>query len=364
MPSGEPGIVRRAREDTLSRSHRPLYKNLDGVRAIAALMVLVSHSQWGPPAFGGSGVWLFFVLSGFLLFPTLPQHADALFPRRLAGFLVKRITRLIPLYYFALLIYSAKWHMPPGWLLQHLLFLDAQTFFWTVKIEVIFYLLLPFIGLVSCLIRGTLPKFLILVAITLAYHFLVQVPALVTVRAAVTTVPLWLSPFMMGICASVIAPYLSKPIGYACLVAGAIALAVLNFDLPSFVHIRDFFLGVHPGSNGPFVFVGATALMATLFVTGAAVIPPNFLFCNRIIRTAGVCGYSFYIWQILVMQLLTDNFDIPSRPLLFALTAVLTYFVSIVSFALIELPAMNYGHARGTALDRGPSRRWQARESA
>ncbi|HEY8016746.1 MAG TPA: acyltransferase family protein, partial [Dongiaceae bacterium] len=86
MPSGEPGIVRRAREDTLSRSHRPLYKNLDGVRAIAALMVLVSHSQWGPPAFGGSGVWLFFVLSGFLLFPTLPQHADALFPRRLAGF--------------------------------------------------------------------------------------------------------------------------------------------------------------------------------------------------------------------------------------------------------------------------------------
>jgi hypothetical protein len=36
MPAGEPGIVRRAREDTLSKSHRPLYKNLDGVRAIAA----------------------------------------------------------------------------------------------------------------------------------------------------------------------------------------------------------------------------------------------------------------------------------------------------------------------------------------
>jgi peptidoglycan/LPS O-acetylase OafA/YrhL len=252
-----------------------------------------------------------------------------------------------------LLIYSAKWHMPPGWLLQHLLFLDAKTFFWTVKIEVIFYFLLPFIGLVSCLIRSTLPKFLVLVAITLAYHFLVQVPGLVTVRAAVTTVPLWLSPFMMGICASVIAPYLSKPIGYACLVAGFVALAVFNFDLPSFVHIRDFLLGVHPGPNGPFVFVGATALMATLFVTGAAVIPPNFLFCNRIIRTAGVCGYSFYLWQILVMQLLTGAFDIPSKPLLFALVAVLTYFVSIVSFALIELPAMNYGHAVARRLIEG-----------
>ena len=103
--------------------------------------------------------------------------------------------------------------------------------------------------------------------------------------------------------------------------------------------------------------------MATLFVTGAAVIPPNFLFCNRIIRTAGVCGYSFYIWQILVMQLLTDNFDIPSKPLLFALTAVLTYFVSIVSFALIELPAMNYGHAVARRLIEGRTGA-QAPESA
>jgi hypothetical protein len=222
---------------------------------------------------------------------------------------------------------------------------------------------LPFIGLVSCLIRATVPKFLVLVAITLAYHFLVQVPGLVSVKAAVTTVTLWLSPFMMGICASVIAPYLSKPIGYACLFAGFAALAVLNLDLPSFVHIRDYFLGVHTQSNTPFVFVGTTALMATLFVTGAAVIPPNLLFCNRIIRTAGVCGYSFYIWQILVMQLLTDNFPIPSGLPLFVMTAVPTYFVSIVSFALIELPAMNYGHAVARRLLEGRTGA-QAPESA
>ena len=53
------------------------------------------------------------------------------------------------------------------------------------------------------------------------------------------------------------------------------------------------------------------------------------------------------------MQLLTGAFDIPSKPLLFALVAVLTYFVSIVSFALIELPAMNYGHAVARRLIEG-----------
>jgi hypothetical protein len=41
---------------------------------------------------------------------------------------------------------STKWHMVVRWLIDHLLFLDAMTFFWTVKMEVI-YVLLPVIGI-------------------------------------------------------------------------------------------------------------------------------------------------------------------------------------------------------------------------
>jgi hypothetical protein len=42
---------------------------------------------------------------------------------------------------------STKWHMEVRWLIDHLLFLDAMTFFWTVKMEVIFYVLLRVIGI-------------------------------------------------------------------------------------------------------------------------------------------------------------------------------------------------------------------------
>jgi peptidoglycan/LPS O-acetylase OafA/YrhL len=62
------------------------------------------------------------------------------------------------------------------------------------------------------------------------------------------------------------------------------------------------------------------------------------------------------------MQLLSDN-SIFKQALLFALVAVLTYFVSIVSFALIELPAMNYGHAVARRLIEGRAG-VAARESA
>jgi hypothetical protein len=37
--------------------------------------------------------------------------------------------------------------MEVRWLIDHLLFLDAMSFFWTVKMELIFYVLLPVIGI-------------------------------------------------------------------------------------------------------------------------------------------------------------------------------------------------------------------------
>jgi peptidoglycan/LPS O-acetylase OafA/YrhL len=357
MPaSGSEGLVSRAREDLLAKSDRTLYRNLDGVRAIAALLVLAAHSLWGTAAFGATGVWLFFVLSGFLLFPTLPRRQEGHYLLRLAGFFVKRITRLIPLYYIALLVYSAKWHKELSWLVDHVLFLDAKTFFWTVKMEAIFYLLLPLIGLLAYLVPGRIAKFVALVLATVAYHFLVETPALITVTAAVTTMPLWLSPFMMGICASIIAPYISRTAGYVLLVAGSIGLAVLDLDLHAFLHLREVALG--PSAGSPWSNVGLTSFVATLFVTGAAAVPPNAIFCNRIIRTAGVCGYSFYIWQVLVMQTLFGAEYYHDRslypPLVFCVTAVVTYFVSIFSFAVFEFPAMTYGHNLARRLvDRG-----------
>jgi hypothetical protein len=53
-------------------------RELDGLRGIAALLVILDHTWWRFTGSGTAGVWIFFVLSGFLLsqpFVTKPERA-------------------------------------------------------------------------------------------------------------------------------------------------------------------------------------------------------------------------------------------------------------------------------------------------
>ena len=142
-------------------------RQLDGVRAIAVMLVFVEH--WAPPIFhvipaGALGVHLFFALSGFLITSILLRCRSAPPgpPRRraIAVFYVRRFLRIFPLYYALLLVLyvldveplrrSLWWHVcylsnfylalhwPAPGLLGHL---------WSLSAEEQFYLCLPWLVL-------------------------------------------------------------------------------------------------------------------------------------------------------------------------------------------------------------------------
>lgn len=153
--------------------------SLDGLRGLAIMLVLWHHwfllpmlAGWdtGPlalslvPLFGFSGVFLFFVLSGFLLF--LP-YARAL----LAGttwplvrtFYLRRALRILPVYFLVVLfLVSTQDHTllaPNALVLTLSLLFDWQVSIWqrltnpiaplwTLTIEWQFYLLLPWLALI------------------------------------------------------------------------------------------------------------------------------------------------------------------------------------------------------------------------
>ena len=85
--------------------NRVYYPALDGLRAVAVLMVFAEHylSEYLPKSehWGWTGVDLFFVLSGFLITGILYDTRDD--THRVRTFYVRRTLRIFPLYYGVLL---------------------------------------------------------------------------------------------------------------------------------------------------------------------------------------------------------------------------------------------------------------------
>ncbi len=165
----------------ISEQHPGRIKPLDGLRAIAIILVLFRHafkpfSDAMPDAFsyGGYNVltpfvngWIAvsytLVLSGFLITRTFIRHRSE--EGSVRSYLLKRVLRIVPAYYAVLVICSVfilMGLMPNtdaqnlGWrFVYHLLFLqdyfaaDINVVFWSLGVEEKFYLLalifLPFL---------------------------------------------------------------------------------------------------------------------------------------------------------------------------------------------------------------------------
>lgn len=80
------------------------YPGLDGLRALAVLMVLIQHYIPLPPeaVWGWTGVRIFFALSGFLITGILYDTREA--GHRWSVFYARRALRIFPLYYGVLLV--------------------------------------------------------------------------------------------------------------------------------------------------------------------------------------------------------------------------------------------------------------------
>jgi len=85
--------------------NRPIYiPSLDGVRAIAFLIVFVAHAMPHRDLPGGFGVTIFFFLSGYLITTLLRSEAQACGSVSLKHFYLRRILRIFPPAYITLTI--------------------------------------------------------------------------------------------------------------------------------------------------------------------------------------------------------------------------------------------------------------------
>jgi len=183
----------------MTMNEKPIYlSGLNGLRAIAALSVVIAHvSEKGLADFGlpflfelpmaGYGVTLFFVISGFLITYLLLKEKNTKQKIDIKKFYVRRILRIWPLYYLLLivtLLYFLFLHKAGEIFVKELwfyIFFAANipfifqngililVHYWSIGVEEQFYLIWPW------LIRFARNKLLILSVIIFLILFTIKI---------------------------------------------------------------------------------------------------------------------------------------------------------------------------------------------
>jgi peptidoglycan/LPS O-acetylase OafA/YrhL len=347
------------------------YDYIDALRGLAALYVLFLHLTtipnphlglplWLEPIImnGASGVTLFFVLSAFTLCNSMhKREAEAMVKRR---FYVRRLFRILPLFYFWLILslprdyYSWGVSHSPFQILLSIFFLF--NFFpstvegivlasWTLGVELVFYFIFPFIYLNIKNYRHALFFFFITVVISTAFQYLapIYIPTIATKYQGYLTFSILrqLPVFACGILAYFIYENFikNKSVDKSWGVA-LIGLSLLGFS------------GYLSGKFG-FLFdkLYWLALIYSCLVLGLAIYPVS-LIVNRATTFLGNISYSLYLNHpsivIFMIPIYRLAYSSPfPKSISFFLCALVTVFVVIVTsyltYRVIEKPGIEVG---------------------
>ncbi len=160
----------------IAPAHRIGY--IDGLRAVAVLLVVASHGLGWLPLGQSLGVTLFFVISGFCLsYPTLAKlQSSGNANYDVYSYGARRIVRIVPPYWIAIaLLFVSSFflvgitHVSPVDALRQALFLDQGTKllagpFWSLPVEFRWYFIFP----IALWLWVKSPKALVTVAVLAA----------------------------------------------------------------------------------------------------------------------------------------------------------------------------------------------------
>jgi peptidoglycan/LPS O-acetylase OafA/YrhL len=369
---------------------------LDGLRAVAALSIVAYHAlrtidfqhsalnqQTGNLYFYlSTGVQLFFVLSGFLLF--LPYARVMLQGQPLPSarrFYQRRALRILPAYWVALVVLAllpTSEHTAPlgiGTLVTHVLMIhdmfpvfnrDLEGPFWTLAVEVQFYVLLPLLAVMLAKIVGSsrsharlLCGLLTLLALALGLRALDmaladQLPpsgagGFLTsfMYATMGTQGKFLEVFILGMLCSAIyvmsvemsafslrqqrrCAWLLLLLALAVIIALALPHGSPGGASAALVRFGDFI-------NPLLVGLGYSILLLAILWGGTAI---RGVFELAPLRFIGLISYSLYLWHLPVLHAMIPAFVEAPMTLRIAGAFVFAY----LSYQLVERPFLNHRH--------------------
>jgi peptidoglycan/LPS O-acetylase OafA/YrhL len=348
-------------------SNKPIYlKGLNGIRAIAAIGVMLSHinitlerhnihnvSMFGFTngiangwSLGEQGVTMFFVLSGFIITYLLSMEQNKKGTINQKHFYIRRVLRIWPLYYLYLFLafmvfYFTISKSPDFTILSLYLFLLAnvpyileKTFFycgqlWSIAVEEQFYLFWPFLFRKKLNLEKIL-ILLIIVFVALRFFLWIFFPfKFLTILFTVNRFDCMMFGGLIAIYysqkRSIINLITSLPVQlFAWLV---IAVHFLNFEIVNSIISMEL------------------VTLATAFIICGQISGRNKIINleNSVLNFLGKYSYGIYIYHPIVIYLgsknnlfITIDSDITRTLCIVLLTTFSTILIAYVSYELIE----------------------------
>lgn len=332
-------------------NYRP---DIDGLRAIAVLAVIFGHAFEDYLPGGFLGVDVFFVISGFVISMSLFGREDTGFARHMAGFLLRRLKRLMPALLVCVLITCIVLIfidsspdtslITGGWAIfglsnfylydQELDYFstsvayNAFTHTWSLGVEEQFYLFFPV--LFWLILKGARDRFLATLGIVIGGLSVLSFIAFLVLQAEATTFVYYMMPTRFW--------QIGTGVALACLVSGGRRLPpVLSGPVLQTGYI--ILLGVifaFPAEKAATGHVAAVLAAALLLWSGASAEPAHRVLMNPVSVYFGRISYSLYLWHwpFLVFGLLAQDSWV-SQPLVALLMACV---VAGLSYRFVEQP--------------------------
>ena len=341
----------RQAEDFARNPHTPA---LDGLRGMAAYMVVISHVSnatglWGTMLGQGGGqvgVMIFFVLSGYLmgaLYRDRPMTAA-----NVMDYAVRRFARVVPLFYlvvtasFVLEFVSVTaglgfqvYGIRPDEAVIHYAFVWGVNVLWTIPVEIHFYVL--FVPLWWLYARSARAMILLSAFAAIAYCVLP-----ITVPQEPRTFPYYAVFFLCGMLTSHVVRLDAQPAKSVLWTVFLTACFLLPFILYPNIYavlfgrsgwlLREEYQQMWHDARYP-----AAATLCLVAALCAA--PVRAMLAHKVMVYAGAISYSVYLLHIPVIGALARFTPLQAYPVAFLLAALAgTTVLATVSFFAFERP--------------------------
>lgn len=317
-------------------------ESLHGLRGVAILFVIVSHlanAQLNLVPFlslgrlGKVGVWLFFVLSSYLLTTQLIRALrKSEWFRAIYSYFVRRVFRIYPLFIVALALHLIRDITLPQ-LLNHLALLEGVHELWAIPVEFKYYFVVPVIAALAVMAGSAVALSATMGLVALTVWASLSDPGLVFSNdlSLIAKAP----PFLLG---SAIALWRDR-IGPRALPGHVVGLFLLAFFMLAY--------GFKLGAQGDISAKWSPWLSLGMGVAVCGVVLSSLqdgwlakLMSANVLVYFGEISFSLYLLHMFIVRVAQKIPYFPGLPLLTMLVCIL---VAHMSHRMIEVPGMRLG---------------------